>query len=318
VIGAVGRAEAGTIEVSILIPVRNGVRFTRACLESLRASMPPGWQGGREYEIVVHDDASTDGTGQLLSVLGPGEVRALAGPGGTSFAASNNRMAREARGRVLVMLNNDTLARPGWLEPMRATLDGPGVGVVGNTQVYPTGRVNHAGVVFARGTRPCHLYEGLDPGTRGVMLDTPRRVRAVTAACWAVRREVFLGTLGGFDEAFVNGYEDVDLCLRAYRAGLACVVAPGSVIVHHGSSTPGRFDRENANRREFLSRWGGLVADDVAEVTARDGVRWPRRSIPYRVARTVWRAPGVREALAPALRTGLGVRARQRALGRLR
>jgi GT2 family glycosyltransferase len=79
-------------------------------------------------------------------------------------------------------------------------------------------------------------------------------VPAVTGACVLVRRDLW-GQLGGFDPAFVNGCEDVDLSLRALAAGRVNVVAGRSVIRHHVSSSPGRKLRDEANTRRLILRW---------------------------------------------------------------
>lgn len=292
----------GRPECSILIPVHNGLELTRACLASL-------WEhaaGGPSFEVIVFDDRSTDGTSGWLDGLGD-RVRVLRGSARGGFAINNNLMAAEARGRHLVMLNNDTVCRAGWLGGLMARADDPGVGVVGNLHLYPVGgRVNHAGVVFEGDGRPRHLYEGMPGGLEAAR--ARREMQAVCAACWLVPGSVF-ERLGGFDEGYRNGHEDIDFCLRAREAGLRVVYEGSSVIEHHGSATPGRFVHLDENERRFLDRWGGKVEVDARSLPRAEGVRWPRDGLGYRVSRGLWRA-GLRRVLSPIVSSRVGTRVR--------
>ena len=100
----------------------------------------------------------------------------------------------------------------------------------------------------ASGPRPSRAFR-LPP-----LASRHRRAIAVTGACVLVRRTLW-EKLGGFDEAFVNGCEDVDLCLRAADAGHINLVALRSVVRHHISSSPGRKLRDEANTRHLVLRW---------------------------------------------------------------
>ncbi|MBL4591708.1 MAG: glycosyltransferase family 2 protein [Phycisphaerales bacterium] len=302
------------VDLSILMPVKNRVKLTRACLASLFETASTTIK----LEILVQDNGSTDGTLEYLESLGE-RVRVLRGTDSHTFAKSNNEMAHAARGRALCMLNNDTVLLDGWIEPMLAVLDRePSVGVVGNVQLFPgdvgVRRINHAGVVFTEDRMPVHLYEGMGEDLAAAMVT--REMQAVTAACSMIRKEVFL-KLDGFDESFRNGHEDIDLCLRARAAGYANWIAGESRIVHYGSSTPGRLSHDDQNTRLFFDRHGGVIEPDLERVTAGDGVDWPARSWSYRVVRMLWRYPPIRFILKRLMRTTLGMRLRQFALHRL-
>ena len=237
------------MQVSFLIPVFNQLELTQACLASLRATLP----SGLTHEIIVVDDASTDNSRDFLRELPPPYV-VLLNERNLGYAASNNRAARVAQGEFLVLLNNDLVLEPGWLEPMlEAFARFSRTGIVGNIQLaVDTGEVDHAGVVFRDGGYPVHHREPvLVAQARGPYAEFP----AVTAACCTVRREWFVRA-GGFDESYRNGFEDNDLCLRAREDGFTNFVATGSVVRHHISRSVGRAAYEYRNADRFLARWG--------------------------------------------------------------
>lgn len=166
------------------------------------------------------------------------------------FAATCNRGAKEAAGEVLVFLNDDTVVQPGWLAELRPhAMNGP----VGAHLVYPDGTTQHSGVFLRRRGQLLEAYNRTRPAKSG-------EVPAVTGACLAITAEHF-EALGGFDKAFVNGYEDVDLCLRARRdLGLACWYAADSTVVHlESQSDPeARWGHVRANVDLLNERWGDL------------------------------------------------------------
>ena len=128
-------------DISVLVCVRNRADLTGPFLDSLHATMP----SDIAFEILIYDDLSTDGTADLLASYGD-RLRVFRDDARGCFARNNNRLSRAANGRRLVLLNNDMLLRPGWLQPMLGVMDEHGAGIVGNLQVYPrSGRINHAG-----------------------------------------------------------------------------------------------------------------------------------------------------------------------------
>lgn len=244
----------------MVVPLFNCVSLTRAMLASLRATLPRGLS----HEIILVDDGSTDGTRDWLRTLGP-PVRAVLNERNLGYAAANNRGAAVATGRHLVLLNNDLVLRPRWLEPM---LDaqrrlGARAGVIGNIQRdAATGAVDHSGIIINHQGKPEHdrslPLRALLPHPFSI-----RPVPAVTGACLLVERELYLSA-GGFSEEFVNGCEDVDLAFRLARQGRRNAVALASVVRHHVSSSPGRKRRDEANTFLLAQRWhDALVAHGV-------------------------------------------------------
>ncbi len=242
-------AEHKAYAVSIIVPVFNKAELTQQCLVKLAEVTQ-----GLEYEVIVVDNHSTDGTVEFLSRLG-GDVQVIRNEDNLGFAKACNQGAAAARGRYLVFLNNDTIPLTGWLTALVQEVEQrPDVAVVGSKLLYEDGTIQHAGVAFSRATfSPYHIY-------RGFPADSPaatrrRELQCVTAACMLVRREVF-ASVDGFDEGYRNGFEDVDLCLKIHERGWRIVYQPESVLYHLESRTPGRKAHEQDNARRLFERWG--------------------------------------------------------------
>jgi GT2 family glycosyltransferase len=213
------------------------------------------WRGARldpgEVELVLGDSGSTDGSAEIASQAADmADVTLFSGNLG--FARGNNLLAGRASGELLVFLNYDVCLVPGCLEGLAAVFcDRPNLGVAGNVQLSVRARVtDHAGIYFDPSGHPYHAR----PPAASLMGLEFLAVPAVTGACMAVRRSLF-EKLGGFDEGFRNSYEDIDLCMRARASGKEVGLAAGSTIWHHVSSSPGRFDAEEANAIRFADRW---------------------------------------------------------------
>ncbi len=252
------------MKVSFIIPLYNCLPLTQAMLASLRATVP----AGLAHEIILVDDGSTDGTRAWLSSLGA-PTRVILNDRNLGFAGACNRGAAAAQGEFLFFLNNDLVLLPGWLEPMLALLQrDASAGLVGNVQLNATsGETDHTGIFFTHQGKPAHRTDRPLPAR----VTGCRRVDALTGACFALRRSLW-EKLGGFDEGFVNGGEDVDLALRATAAGCRHFVALRSVVRHHISSSTGRNLRNEQNTRRLLQRWH----ETIAVLAARD---WSREFI---------------------------------------
>ncbi|HVH28018.1 MAG TPA: glycosyltransferase [Vicinamibacterales bacterium] len=254
-------------EVSIVIPVLNKLEFTRQCLDRI-------WRHSGEaipYEVVVVDNGSTDGTADWFADLTrfPKPVRYLRHATNLGFAKGNNAGARLAQGRWLLFLNNDTLPQPGWLSEMvRVGQSDPAVGIVGIKQLFPyTNTIYHTGIVFTSESRPEHLYPHLDASLPQV--NQQREYQAVTGACLLIDRSLF-EDCGGFDEAYLNGYEDIDLCLAVGQRGRKIVCCTSAYIYHYGQISEGRTNDDDANAALFARKWSGQVRADREEYLIRD------------------------------------------------
>jgi GT2 family glycosyltransferase len=239
------------VQVSFIIPLYNCLPLTQAMLASLQATLP----AGLAHEIIFVDDGSSDGTRAWLATRSAPPFRVLLNERNLGYAVGNNRAAAIARGELLALLNNDLVLTPGWLEPMLAahTALGPRAGLVGNVQLdAKSGVVDHAGLVLNSTGKPVHLRHL--PPWWSLARQPTREVPAVTGACLLVARELWT-LLGGLDEAYINGGEDIDLGFRARALGRVNAVALRSVIHHHVSSSPGRKARDEQNSHRLARRW---------------------------------------------------------------
>ena len=168
------------------------------------------------------------------------------------FAQTCNAGAARTTADVLVFLNDDTVVLPGWLEALDTARNGAPSGVIaGSRLLYPDGQIQHTGVFLRRDS--LGRLEAYNRRTDRPSAEVP----AVTGACLAIDRESW-DRLAGFDEAFVNGYEDVDLALRHREAGGTVRYVAESSVIHFESRSPGRFDHAAENIALLQERWGSL------------------------------------------------------------
>ena len=255
----------------IVIPVFNHLDYTRRCLDSIAANT-----GYPKYRVIVIDNGSGDGTGEYLRSRR--DLTVISNLKNEGYARACNQGAASSRGELLMFLNNDTEVRAGWLNELAASISDPGVSIAGGKLLYPDGSVQHSGIVFdKRDQVGYHLYAG-QPG-EAFYVNRQREFKAVTGACMMVKRE-FFDKAGGFDESYVNGREDIDLCLRAVSSGGRIVYNPNCVVVHHESKTSGRKDSDGENIARFLEVWGGKVKADEDDYYGKDGfsVQWTGRN----------------------------------------
>jgi GT2 family glycosyltransferase len=249
---------------AVVIPVHNHAGLTRTCLEAVLAlaSLP--------RELVVVDDGSTDATPELLERFSD-RARVVRHEQRRGFAAACNAGAAATEAPFLLFLNNDTVPTAGWLEALLAAAEAGRTGVVGAKLLFPDSTVQCAGIAFDDDGRPFQPYIGFPADHPAV--DAPRRMQAVTGACMLVRREAF-EAVGGFDLAWVNGYEDVDLCLRIAQAGWETRYEPRATVYHLESATRGRAAtvETDANRELYRQRWASKVDRDHVDLYLGDGL----------------------------------------------
>ena len=264
--------------VSILIPTYNAARYLETCLRALDETLPRGY----DVEIIVVDDASSDQTADVVSrwAARGGRVRGVRNEANAGFIGSCNAGAEEARGDLLVFLNNDTLPLSGWLPPLVRTLvEQPGAGAVGGKLLYPDGRLQEAGgVIFSDGSGANFGKSTGDP--EAPLQNFLREVDYCSGALLATRRELFLD-LGGFDGRFQPMYyEDTDYCFQVRDAGLKVYYQPESAIVHYEGGSAGTdistgMKRYQAvNRETFVHKWATALERQPPRPGRFDPATW--------------------------------------------
>jgi GT2 family glycosyltransferase len=249
---------------SVIVPVHNRAALTRRCLDALL-----GHASESSFETIVVDDASTDATRQLLAHY-RGRIRLVRRETNGGFAAACNDGAAAASGEYLVFLNNDVVPNDRWLDALvRYAESHPKATTVGSKLLYPDGTIQHAGMVVCQDLYPRHLYAGFPADHPAV--NKSRRFQIVTAASMLLRREPF-EKAGGFDAAFLNGFEDVDLCLRLGERGHETHYCHESVGSHLEGVSEGRLKDEGKNLGLYRERWTQSLRPDDLQYYLEDGL----------------------------------------------
>lgn len=276
--------------VSIVIPTRNAARLLRTCVDSLFNCTEY-----EPFEIVIVNNRSNEADALALfrELSQRGNVRVIDYDAPFNFSAIINYGVSKARGEIVVLLNNDIEATdPGWLREMVSHAVRPEIGAVGAMLYYPDETIQHAGIVLGLGGVANHAFGHHAKGTDGYK-NRARLVQnysAVTAACLAIRRELFLH-VGGFNEIDLPiAFNDVDFCIRVRNAGYRNLWTPFAELIHHESISRGRedtpekqarFEREVAYMR---ATWGEQLDRDPAYnvnlALSMEGwdLAWPPRS----------------------------------------
>lgn len=257
------------VSVSIIIPTRDRVDLLRPCLDSIEAQT----NYPRDlFEIVVVDNGSRDPETlrYLVAVADSKRIRLLHDAREFNFSKINNKAAAQCRSTVLVFLNNDTaVIEPTWLERLATYAVRSDIGAVGCTLLYPDGTVQHGGMVAGIRGSVVHAHAGITRGDCGfqALAKLTREVSAVTGACMAIRRTLFL-ELDGFDEQLAIAFNDTDLCFRALSQGYRNIVISDALAIHHECKTRGRDDEPQkiANFRKE----SGIARERHAKIFRRD------------------------------------------------
>lgn len=254
--------------VSVVVPSRDQPAYLQRCIDSLQRTA-----GDLPLDIILVDNgSSTAAAHACFETLASGGARVLRDARPFNYAALNNMAVAHAHGDVLLLLNDDIEAlSEGWLREMVSHALRPDVGAVGAKLFYPDGTLQHVGVVLGGREVAAHPFRGAPGGTPGQMNRNflAQDYSAVTAACLALRRDVFVG-VGGFDERLAITFNDVDLCLRIRESGLRVVWTPFAELVHHESLTRGVMRSPEHTRQVewektwFEDRWTSWLHADPA------------------------------------------------------
>jgi len=229
---------AGTdSSVAIIIPVHDAWHYTQQCLESIRANTGP------PSRMIVVDNGSTDETGDQLRRLAAGgwPLQVISNDENLGYTIAANQGLRAADADHLVLLNNDTLVLPGWIEGLLFVLElDERIGIAGPKVVSPAQDCIMAtgGLIFARSGS--YLPIGRGAARHDPRFCTPEDRQYIEGSCMLITRRV-IDAIGYLDEAYSPGYyEDADYCFRARAAGFRTVYSPFAEIIHFAGVTARR------------------------------------------------------------------------------
>lgn len=217
------------------------------------------------YRLLVVDNGNL--TARQIGMIRKAKGSVVSYPGSTE-AFNFSKKANFALGHVktehVVLLNDDMeVINPGWLEALMEMAQRPRIGAVGARLLYPSGAVQHCGVVLGVNDNTAHIYHqapGDHIGYNGYT-HTIRNYLAVTGACLASRMSV-IENAGGFDERLAIDYNDIDLCLRIHALGYRIVYTPFCELYHFEGATQPRTKSDDSERALFMGRWADLMRRD--------------------------------------------------------
>lgn len=271
------------LDLSICIVTYESREMLAGCLRSLYANAPSA-----SFEVLLVDNGSTDGTAEMVEREFP-QVRLIRNSANLGFARASNQALRQAQGRNLLLLNNDTLLPPGSFDHLlEFSSRHPQAGILGPKVLNRDGslqkqcRRSYAlpWDLFCYFTGLAALFPHSPLFARYLMTyrneDETHEADAVSGSCMLIRREV-MDQIGLLDERFFAYQEDADYCFRARQAGWQVFYVPSAQVVHYGGQGGSRvhpyrsiyewhrsyflYYRKNLARRYFfLFNWAYYVA----------------------------------------------------------
>ncbi len=241
-------AEREKPTVSVVIVNWNGKHFLEKCLQSLTE------QTFTDYEVVIVDNGSTDGSVEWLRAQGPGTFKVLENKANLGFAEGNNQGIRLGDGEYVVLINNDTVLHKDFLLELVGAVDGrPDVGMCASKiLVYDDHRlIDAVGQLL--------YFDGLNRQQGHLERDEGQYEHDMEilfpAGCGSLYRRAMLDQIGLFDEAFFAYGEDTDLGLRGRLAGWKCLYSHRAVIYHKGSGSTAKYSPFKAFHVERNRLW---------------------------------------------------------------
>ena len=242
-----------TPQVSIIIPVYNEFAFTYRCIESIINTTE-----GVPYEVILADDNSSDYTKNAGKwIKGINIVR---NKENLRFLRNCNNAAKQAKGKYIVFLNNDTLVRYNWLKSLVDIAEkDETIGLCGSKILYPDGRLQEAGGILWKDGSAWNYGNGQDP--EASEFNYVKEVDYISGCSIMTRKDLW-NEIGGFDERFAPAYcEDSDYAFEVRKRGYKVVYQPFSCVVHfegvsNGTDlSSGQKHYQTVNQAKFLEKW---------------------------------------------------------------
>lgn len=248
-------------EVTIIVPVYNNFLDTLLCLTTIFETTH-----NRTFDVIVADDGSSDATQTLIPTIG-GVVSYLRQPENLGFLGNCNTASDKANGRYLVLLNNDTLVLPDWLDHLLRPFERfDSVGLVGSKLINSDGTLQEAGGIFWDDGSAWNFGRGQDG--QDPEFNYLKDVDYCSGASIAVPATVW-HEVGGFDPEFSPAYcEDSDLAFRLREHGFRTLYCPHSEVIHHEGRSHGRDLSSGVkafqaiNQLKLTKRWGQKLRDE--------------------------------------------------------
>lgn len=256
----------GNPKVSIVIPNKDHVEDLKRCITSIVEKSTYD-----NYEIIVVENNSV--TEEIFEYYRKLEenpnIRVIHYEGDFNYSKINNLGVSRTTGQYVLLLNNDTqVITLDWIEELLMYAQRKDVGAVGAKLYYEDNTIQHAGVVLGLGAHRTagHSHYRVSYNNLGYMgrLCYAQNVMAVTGACLMMRKGLY-EQLGGLDESFTVSLNDVDLCIRAWKAGYVNVFTPFAELYHYESISRGLDDqgekaqRYNRESELFRAKWKDLL-----------------------------------------------------------
>ena len=256
----------GNPKVSIVIPNKDHIEDLKRCITSIVEKSTYD-----NYEIVIVENNSV--TEEIFEYYKKLEenpfIRVITYEGDFNYSRINNLGVSQTTGDYVLLLNNDTqVITLDWMEELLMYAQRKDVGAVGAKLYYEDNTIQHAGVVLGLGAHRTagHSHYRVSYNNLGYMgrLCYTQNVMAVTGACLMMRKSLF-EQLGGLDENFAVSLNDVDLCIRAWKAGYVNVFTPFAELYHYESVSRGLDDqgekaqRYNRESEAFRAKWKDLL-----------------------------------------------------------
>ena len=233
--------------VSVLIPNKDHIGELSTCIDSL---LKVNTYSNIEI-LIVENNSEEKETFDYYESLKDERIRVVSYEGGFNYSAINNFAAKNAKGELLLLLNNDTeVLAPEALRTLAAAALRPGCGAAGAMLYYPDGTIQHGGVTIKIGGFAANSLWSLTDRdeTYFPYSVTKREMTACTAACLMIRREAF-EKAGGFHEELAVALNDVDLCLRIRKSGFKILFCPEARLTHFESKSRGMEDDPKKQER---------------------------------------------------------------------
>jgi GT2 family glycosyltransferase len=266
------------MDISVIIINWNSKAYVRQCLRSLAAN-----SDGLKLEVIVVDNASGDGCGEMLAAEFP-EARFIQSKKNLGFSGGNNMAAEAAAAPVLLFLNPDTEVRPGALRRLLEALKSqPRAGAVGARLLNSDGTLQTSCIQAFPSVLghllDANLFRSLSPrarlwGTAPLYSNAaqPSEIEGISGACILTRHEVFK-QVHGFSEDYFMYYEDMDYCLKVQKAGWRNYYVPDAEVVHHGGKSSASAQSAFScvmmaeSGRRFFQKEGGSRAAGMFRLT---------------------------------------------------